>query len=102
VPHNRLLSVPKELGHLARLETLDLSHNQLTQVPKELGQLSHLEQLDVSGNQLGSLPKELGRLSQLHTLDLSNNPELAFPPPEIVARGVEAVLAYLRAQQGDG
>lgn len=45
------------------------------------------------------LPPELGHLTHLDTLDLSDNP-LVSPPPDVVAQGTAAVLAYLRAQRG--
>ncbi|CAM9960584.1 unnamed protein product, partial [Ascophyllum nodosum] len=43
-------------------------------IPKELGQLGALKSLDLAGNQLkGSIPKELGRLDALKMLNLHNN-----------------------------
>ncbi|MGJ3244491.1 MAG: COR domain-containing protein [Elainellaceae cyanobacterium] len=99
---NQLTSVPKELGQLANLSRLDLHHNQLTSVPKELGQLAKLSQLDLHHNQLTSVPKELGNLANLFLLDLSQNPDLVSPPPEVIAQGLEAILAYLQEQQKDG
>ena len=44
------------------------------------------------------LPPELGQLTSLQTLYLEGNP-LTMPPPEIVGRGVSAILDYLRGLQ---
>jgi len=99
---NQLTQVPKELGQLANLTRLYLDQNQLTQVPKELGQLANLTQLSLSQNQLTQVPKELGQLANLTQLSLSQNPDLVSPPPEVVAQGTQAILAYLREQREDG
>jgi hypothetical protein len=50
---------------------------------------------------LHQLPRELGQLPNLMILDLNNNPHLAWPPPEVVARGIGAVLAFLRDIETD-
>jgi Leucine-rich repeat (LRR) protein len=109
---NQLRELPKELGQLAQLEELDLAGNQLRELPKELGRLAQVRWLDLSGNQLRALPAELGHLRELDGLDLvknpprrglslDNNPHLRHPPPEVVAAGTKAILAYLRAQQSE-
>ncbi|GHJ47604.1 hypothetical protein Cs7R123_49460 [Catellatospora sp. TT07R-123] len=94
--HNRLRGLPEEIGDLARLQRLDVQHNRLRDLPERLGELSQLAKLDVGHNFLDALPAGLGRLTGLTALDLRNNP-LTSPPPEIVAQGGEAVLAFLRA-----
>jgi len=85
-----------EVGQLSQLQWLDLRHNQLTSVPGELGQLSLLQELYLSYNQLTSVPGELGQLSQLHYFDLAANPNLHHPPLDVVHKGVEAILTFLR------
>ncbi|MEM1293459.1 MAG: hypothetical protein AAGH67_18510 [Cyanobacteria bacterium P01_H01_bin.162] len=99
---NQLTQVPKELGQLANLTRLSLGHNQLKQVPKELSQLANLTRLSLGHNQLKQLPKELGQLTKLAVLYLDQNPDLASPPPEVIAQGRAAVLTYLREQKTDG
>jgi len=44
--------MPKELGGLAALKTLDLLENQLTTIPPELGNLTALEKLDLRCHKL--------------------------------------------------
>src|SRR6202522_2942677 len=82
VKYKQLQTVPKELGQLASLQTLDLYHNQLHTIPKELGQLTSLQELSLSNNQLQTIPKELGQLASLQKLYLSNN-QLQTIPKEL-------------------
>ena len=67
--------IPKTIGDLDRLETLNIARNKLSgNVPIELGQLTSLEILDLRQNELvGTIPKEIGELSKLQTLSLSDN-----------------------------
>jgi Leucine-rich repeat (LRR) protein len=50
-----------------------LSGNQLTSLPKEIGELLYLSTLNLSGNQLTSLPSEIGELQYLYWLNLTGN-----------------------------
>ena len=61
-----LTRVPKEVGGLTHLLTLELSDNRLTTLPSSLGQLSRLQSLDLSNNGLSMLPPELGPEARLH------------------------------------
>jgi len=93
-----LAVLPEAIGQLTGLTTLDLSGNQLTALPEAIGQLTALTTLDLSSNRLTVLPDAIGQLAGLITLDLSRNPQLSDPPPEVIARGTQAVLAFLRAR----
>ena len=83
---NRLLgpltTLPKSIGKLFRLTTLDLSRNQLTHLPIEFGQLSSLRHLNLHQNKIQALPAEFGQLSKLKFLNLKSN-RLTSIPPEI-------------------
>lgn len=99
---NKLTAVPSELGNLSELTTFYLDQNQLRSVPRELSQLSKLTVLDLYQNKLTKVPEELSRLSNLKTLRLHQNFRLVSPPPEILNQGTQAILAYMREQQGKG
>jgi internalin A len=97
---NELSELPPEIGHLTNLKELELSWNPLKSLPPEIGQLSSLCYLDLSNTQLSQLPYELGDIfasCEYPELKLYNNP-LITPPPEVVAQGTPAILAYLREQ----
>ncbi|XP_027923652.1 receptor-like protein EIX1 [Vigna unguiculata] len=67
--------IPKEIGYLAGLVSLNLSRNNLSgKIPSEIGNLSSLESLDLSRNQIsGGIPLPLSEIDNLGKLDLSHN-----------------------------
>ena len=62
--HNRLATLPRDMGGMGRLQLLDLGHNELVDLPPALGGLTALSHLDVSFN----------RLSRASTLGLQVRP----------------------------
>jgi len=68
-------SIPKELGKLKSLVTLDLEENTFSQaIPDEIYSIKTLENLLLGGNFLeGSISKEVGGLVNLKALSLSQN-----------------------------
>jgi N-acetyl-anhydromuramyl-L-alanine amidase AmpD/Asp-tRNA(Asn)/Glu-tRNA(Gln) amidotransferase C subunit len=68
-----LTMIPKEINNLQKLETLNLSGNKLSVVPKEIKKLGKLRSLNLSNNQLEYFPKELTKIKNLKNLDLSDN-----------------------------
>ena len=50
--HNRLESLPQEIGKLAELEGLGLEYNQLTELPKGMEKLRKLRGLSLKNNPL--------------------------------------------------
>ncbi|MEV7416682.1 COR domain-containing protein [Streptomyces sp. NPDC089919] len=97
---NRLTRLPASIGRLTRLTTLRAEGNALTELPEEMAALTRLRFLNLSSNALVDLPASLSGLKRLTELDVSDNP-LISPPPEIVAGGRSAILAFL-AEQGRG
>ena len=77
--------IPAELGSLARLQELSLGENDLTgPIPPELGSLANLESLSLHENDLtGPIPPELGSLANLLRLNLSANRLAGRIPPEL-------------------
>jgi internalin A len=95
---NELAALPEPIGNLTALNRLDLDGNELAALPESIGNLTALNRLALGGNKLTALPASIGDLTNLSRLDLDGNP-LISPPPEVVAGGVETILAFLRASQ---
>ena len=75
IPHGLSGSIPRELGDLPYLVSLDLGVNHLTgSIPTALGNLAQLQSLDLTRNNLtGAIPAELGSLARLTVLALGGN-----------------------------
>lgn len=71
---NNLLVLPQEIGCLTQLTELNLRWNRLINIPPQIGQLRQLQILDLSINQLHGLPIEMENLTKLQYLKISNNP----------------------------
>ena len=95
--HNFLEALPAKVLELLHLETLDASSNNLLTLPREVRQLTRLRTLNLNDNMLEKLPiDELLSLPVLKSLACKGNSKLCCPPPEIVRRGGEDVVKYLR------
>jgi antitoxin component YwqK of YwqJK toxin-antitoxin module len=100
--HNRLTTLPREIGALVYLRKLELGHNPIGSLPPELARLTELrslhlqecelealpeglcaltglETLNLGGNQLTTLPPEFGALTELHTVWLHDSPLTTLP-----------------------
>jgi hypothetical protein len=115
--NNELSSLPSEIGKLANLSTLTIDHNNLTSLPREIGQLTSLSRLSLDDNKLATLPAELGFLKRARPLSVARNHvrtlpgaladiapnlvldgnPLAEPLPELIERGLGALMTYLRS-----
>jgi hypothetical protein len=95
-----LRDVPAGLADLRRLEVLSLRGNRLTALPSWIAALDSLRSLDLADNQLVELPAGLGGLAGLTELGVAGNRHMILPPPDVVAEGTPAVLAFLRAMDG--
>lgn len=67
--------IPKELGNLKSLVSMDMYQNKLEgEIPKSFANLKSLKFLRLNNNKLtGSIPRELTTLSDLKVFDVSNN-----------------------------
>ncbi|MGF1938707.1 MAG: COR domain-containing protein [Nostoc sp. ChiQUE02] len=99
--YNQLTTLPEAIASLQQLTYLDLSYNQLTTLPEAIANLQQLTYLDLRANQLTTLPEAIASLQQLTRLYLSSNP-IEKPPPEVVARGLQAIKDYFRQIQVEG
>ncbi|RNA31792.1 serine threonine- kinase pats1 [Brachionus plicatilis] len=87
---------PMIIFQMTNLLTLDLSFQAITQIPDEIKMLKKLHTLILSNCVLlENISPELASLP-LNKLDLNNCLSLVTPPPEIVRRGMDSVLTYLK------
>lgn len=129
LPDNSLTSLPEDVGHLACLEVLNIGANGIRTLPSSLAGHPRLHSLALGGNPLRELPPWLFRLPNLTTLDLTSFErtwpvqwsipsdilaadhlthllapprDFVTPPPEVVARGLDAIKTYWRQRtEGD-
>jgi internalin A len=73
IHHNPLTELPESIGQLTALRTLSLHNNKLTSLPESIGQLTVLRELDLEYNQLTSLPESIGQLTALRELSVAFN-----------------------------
>jgi Leucine-rich repeat (LRR) protein len=80
--------LPKDIGKLRRMTTLNVAENRLAKLPAALFTLTALESLNLSGNSFGELPAEIGNLVALKTLhlartDITKLPDTLFDLPAL-------------------
>ncbi|XP_032689536.1 leucine-rich repeat and calponin homology domain-containing protein isoform X2 [Odontomachus brunneus] len=119
VAHNRLASLPDELGRMTTLAELDAGCNEITNLPPRMGDLAQLRsldlrsnllvhlpieltylrlvKLDISGNRISVLPNEMRKMKSLVDFKLSDNP-LTSPPASLCIRGRTHIFKYLERQ----
>ncbi|EOY27942.1 Leucine-rich repeat protein kinase family protein [Theobroma cacao] len=89
-------SIPREIGNLSNITTLDLSHNELSgSIPATIGRLRNVQGLLLHGNQLqGSIPPSVCGLERLYNLSLGGN-MLHGPIPTCLANLTSLRYLYL-------
>ncbi|CAM5157159.1 leucine-rich repeat-containing protein 27 [Chelonia mydas] len=93
---NALAIIPKDLfQQLPNLVWLDLRHNKIKTLPPGIGCHKQLKTLLLERNPIKRLPVELGNLTSLTALNLRHCP-LEFPPKDVVQRGLQSILCFLR------
>jgi internalin A len=93
---NELQQLSEEIRSAKQLELLDLSYNGLKTLPSQIEYLTALKSLSLRGNQIITLPPELGKLRGLAELAV-DQAGLISPPADVVAQGLNGVMAYLRS-----
>ena len=95
--HNRLTSVPSDVGFLKLLRELDVSCNKIGALPSSIGKLRCLRTLKCNGNDLEDLPVELGSCSRLQDLICSENNLKTLPRSLGTLRDLRRILAQNNA-----
>uniref|UniRef100_A0ABM5G1G4 Leucine-rich repeat-containing protein 27 isoform X2 n=1 Tax=Pogona vitticeps TaxID=103695 RepID=A0ABM5G1G4_9SAUR len=93
---NSLSVIPEDFfERLPNLVWLDLRYNKFKELPSGIGCHNQLKTLLLERNPIKRLPIELGNLSTLTALNLRHCP-LEFPPPEVIQKGLPAILSFLQ------
>ncbi len=89
-------NIPAEIGQLAKLERLSLENNAFTgEIPATIGNLGRLWMLMLNDNQLtGAIPAEMTKMAKLSALFLSDNKLLGVFPAGFAGEGM-ATLAFV-------
>jgi Leucine-rich repeat (LRR) protein len=80
---------------LSGLTRLNLSGNKFKTLPQQIPYLTKLKSLTFDENRLVVLPPVLGTITSIDKLSFKGNP-VESPPQDIVDRGTDAILSYLR------
>jgi len=76
--------IPKEIGKLISLKSLDISVENIRHLPKEIGELKNLTSLAIENcTSIIQLPEEIGNLSELNSIRLIGNDSLLRLPANI-------------------
>ena len=86
---NGLLSLPKEIGSLKKLETLNIANGELVALPETIGDLESLSSLEIYNcPKMMEFPIVIGELPLLRMVNISNNKQWS---TEEVEKGIEAL-----------
>lgn len=80
---SNIIELPKEIGNLYNLKSLNIYSSKLTQIPVEICNLHSLEYLEINKCNISELPKQIGQLTNLIFLTFENN-NLTEIPSEII------------------
>lgn len=95
--NNNISYIPVELLTSKSLAIIRLSNNKIRMLPERFGELGNtLKELSLDFNDMRQLPMSFWKLVELKVLRIEGNLHLLDPPPEIIAKGAEGVVAYCR------
>lgn len=99
--NNNLKKIPDEVFMLQSLRGLFINNNSLVEVPNIISELNNLEYFSLKDNKIETIPYSMGKLKNLKGLELKGNP-LDNPPLEVIEKGTDFVLNYLRQIAEEG
>ncbi len=94
---NNIVDIPQEIENLFKLEQLSFNTNAITSVPVGIWKLTNLQEFLLNGNQITIIPEEIGNLKKLKGLNLGRN-QLTVIPSNI---GFLNKLKYLNLAQNN-
>jgi Leucine-rich repeat (LRR) protein len=90
-----LQSLPSAVLEMEALQTLNLDGNNLRTLPPTFTRLAQLREISLQGNPIIALPPEIGTLPSLTELHYDRT-VMRNPPAEILDRGLEVIVAFLK------
>ena len=86
---NSLTKLPKEIGNLKKLETLNIANSTIAELPAEIAQLESLSSLEIYNcPNMVKFPVQIGELPMLRSVNISNNKQWS---SEEMNKGFEAL-----------
>ena len=86
---NGLLSLPKEIGNLKKLETLNIANSKIAELPAEIAELESLSSIEIYNcPNMVKFPVQIGQLPMLRSVNISNNKQWS---SEEMDKGFEAL-----------
>ena len=86
---NGLLSLPKEIGNLKKLETLNIANSKIAELPAEIAELESLSSIEIYNcPNMVKFPVQIGQLPLLRSVNISNNKQWS---SEEIDKGIEAL-----------
>ena len=86
---NGLTSLPKEIGNLKKLETLNIANSKIAELPEEIADLESLSSIEIYNcPNMVKFPVQIGKLPMLRSVNISNNKQWS---SEEMDKGVEAL-----------
>ena len=78
---NKLVSFPKEIGHLTALNSLIAPNNNISELPDSMADMISLDDIYLRYNNLTTIPKALCSLKRLSIISVEDNRIVSLPDP---------------------